>query len=160
MRLRNLESKRIAACYFDSYEATFDISVGEANYLSKHGALVDYSVNIMSDGACKCTKSRNNIKVIFSDPATILFIGDKKYISKAHGEKFDPEKGLLMCLAKANGISHLDLKRMIKGATYPKFEIGVFPSEEPKKKRGRPRKEKSLEVKPKRPVGRPRKNKG
>lgn len=40
----------------------------------------------------------------------------KKYISKAHEEEFDEEKGLLMCLAKANGISHLELQRMIKGA--------------------------------------------
>ena len=29
---------------------------------------------------------------------------------------FDKEKGLLMCLAKANGYSHLDIKRMIKNA--------------------------------------------
>ena len=40
----------------------------------------------------------------------------KKYVSKAHDEAFDEEKGLLMCLAKANGISHLELKRIIKGA--------------------------------------------
>lgn len=55
-------------------------------------------------------------KVIFNNPATILLIGKNKYVSKAHNEPFDPEKGLLMCLAKANGISHLDLKRMIKSA--------------------------------------------
>lgn len=55
-------------------------------------------------------------KVIFNNPATILLIGKNKYVSKAHDEPFDPEKGLLMCLAKANGISHLDLKRMIKNA--------------------------------------------
>lgn len=56
-------------------------------------------------------------KVIFNAPATILFVDGKKYVSKAHDEPFDKEKGLLMCLAKANGISHLDLQRMIKNAT-------------------------------------------
>lgn len=59
-------------------------------------------------------------RVIFNPPATILFVGGKKYVSKAHNEEFDEEKGLLMCLAKANGISHLDLKRMLANATRPK----------------------------------------
>lgn len=55
-------------------------------------------------------------KVIFNPPATILFMNGKKYVSKAHNEEFDEEKGLLMCLAKANGITHLQLKKMLKGA--------------------------------------------
>ena len=59
-------------------------------------------------------------KVIFNPPATILIKNGKKYVSKAHEEKFDEEKGLLMCLAKANGITHLELKRMIKNAKRPK----------------------------------------
>lgn len=59
---------------------------------------------------------KHNVKVIYNDPATILFVDGEKYISKAHDEKFDKEKGLLMCLAKAQGISHLDLKKMIDSA--------------------------------------------
>lgn len=55
-------------------------------------------------------------KVIFNDPATILFVDGKKYIAKAHDEEFDCEKGVLVCLMKSFGISHLDLKRMIKSA--------------------------------------------
>lgn len=55
-------------------------------------------------------------KVVFNPPATILWRNGKKYVSKAHNEEFDEEKGLLMCLAKANGITHLELKRMIKNA--------------------------------------------
>lgn len=54
--------------------------------------------------------------VIFNPPATILIKNGKKYVSKAHDEEFDEEKGLLMCLAKASGITHLELKRMIKNA--------------------------------------------
>ncbi len=56
-------------------------------------------------------------KIIFNDPATILYANGKRYVSKAYNEAFDEEKGLLMCLIKAFGISHLDLQRMIKGAT-------------------------------------------
>ena len=64
-------------------------------------------------------KSRKKMRVIFNDPATILFVDDEKFVSKAHNEEFDEEKGLLMCIAKANGISHLELKRMIKNAQRP-----------------------------------------
>lgn len=63
--------------------------------------------------------TNNDTKVIFNDPATILFINGNKYVSKVHNEPFDEEKGLLMCLAKANGISHLELQRMIKNAKRP-----------------------------------------
>ena len=63
-------------------------------------------------------KRRKRMKVIFNDPATILFVDDKKFVSKAHKEKFDPEKGLLMCLGKANGISHLELIRLMKNANW------------------------------------------
>ena len=59
---------------------------------------------------------KNKTRVIFNKPVTILYMNGKKYISKAHNEDFDEEKGLLMCLAKANGVSHLELKRMIKNA--------------------------------------------
>ena len=53
------------------------------------------------------------VHVIFNDPATILFVNGNKYVSKAYKEKFDKEKGLLMCFAKAFGISHSMLKKMI-----------------------------------------------
>lgn len=75
-------------------------------------------------------KGQDKYRVIINDPAVILFVEEwnpffgkrqeRKYVSKAHNEEFDPEKGLLMCLAKANGISHLDLKRMLKKATTQK----------------------------------------
>lgn len=59
---------------------------------------------------------RKKYKIIFNDPATILFVNGKKYVAKAHDEEFDCEKGALVCLMKSFGISHLDLKRMIKNA--------------------------------------------
>ena len=40
-------------------------------------------------------------RVIFNDPATIVFWDDgEKTVVKAHSEKYDPEKGLAMCIAK------------------------------------------------------------
>lgn len=77
----------------------------------------DFITNATSGSVPYFYKSHIQEKVIFNDPATILIKDGKKYVSKAHDEPFDPEKGLLMCLAKANGITHLELKRMIKNAT-------------------------------------------
>lgn len=61
-------------------------------------------------------QKEDEFRVVFNDPATILWVNGKKYVSKAHNEEFDEEKGLLMCLAKANGISHLKLKKLLKSA--------------------------------------------
>ena len=59
----------------------------------------------------------DNVRVIFNDPATIVWIKGKKYVAKAHNEPFDEEKGLLMCLAKASGYKHSQLKKMLANAT-------------------------------------------
>ena len=50
-------------------------------------------------------KNRSGIlikKVIFNDPATIVFWynGTKTVVKVADGEKFDPEKGLAMAISK------------------------------------------------------------
>ena len=56
-------------------------------------------------------------KVIFNGKATVLMKDGKKYVSKCmDGDAYDKEKGLLLCLAKANGISYKDLQEMIEGA--------------------------------------------
>ena len=56
-------------------------------------------------------------KLIFKGNETILIKDGKEYVSKcADGDFFDKEKGLLLCLAKANGVSYEDLQKMIDGA--------------------------------------------
>lgn len=56
-------------------------------------------------------------KVIFNGKATVLIKDGKKYVSKCKdGDAYDKEKGLLLCLAQANGISYKDLQEMIAGA--------------------------------------------
>ena len=66
------------------------------------------------------TSTFGGIKVLFNDPATIMWVNGKKYVAKAHNEPFDEEKGLLMCLCKAHGISHRDIQRMLKSAVRQK----------------------------------------
>ena len=57
-------------------------------------------------------------KIIFNNPATIVYMLDgSRYVTKAHQEEFDAEKGLALALLKAFGISYLDLQRLIKSAT-------------------------------------------
>lgn len=81
--------------------------------------VTDWETAVSGYWELKPKKSKSETKVIFNPPATILYYKGKKYVSKAHEEDFDEEKGLLMCIAKANGISHLELKRMIKNAKRP-----------------------------------------
>lgn len=52
--------------------------------------------------------------IIFNDPATILFMNGKKFVSKCHDEPFSETKGLLMCLAKAYGCTHSKIKAKLK----------------------------------------------
>lgn len=73
-------------------------------------------ISKVTDVRIKFLDDKKDIKVIFNQPATILYVNGRKYVSKVHDEEFDEEKGLLMCLAKANGITHAELKRMIKSA--------------------------------------------
>lgn len=62
-------------------------------------------------------RTYGNAKVIINNPAVILMIDGKKYVSKAMpGDAFDPEKGLLMCLLKWKGSTNSDMKRLLKSA--------------------------------------------
>lgn len=149
MRLKEISSNH---GFLGANEVTFEAARSEVAMLEATGFNHDYKVEIDLGRINKFNKK--GIKVIFNNPATILFIDGKKYVSKAHDEEFDEEKGLLMCLAKAQGISHLELKRMIKGAERPSKPL---PPKERKsingvsirieklelaKKRGRPKKTK------------------
>lgn len=58
-----------------------------------------------------------NLKVIFQDKTTILIDGDKKYFARPEkGEKFDAEKGLLVCLMKKFGVTTSDLLKIRENA--------------------------------------------
>lgn len=57
-------------------------------------------------------------RVIFNDPATIVFWADgTKTVVKAYNEVFDPEKGLTMAIAKkamGNGCYYPEIKKWTK----------------------------------------------
>ena len=56
-------------------------------------------------------------KVIFDGKTTTLLKDGKKYVAKCgEGDTYDKEKGLLICLAKANGITFKDLQEMLDNA--------------------------------------------
>lgn len=50
----------------------------------------------------KCYKQLDIERVIFNDPATIVFWNDgtKTVVKCAEGDEFDPEKGIAMCISK------------------------------------------------------------
>ena len=62
-------------------------------------------------------------RIIFNKPATILYADGERYVTKAHQEEFDEEKGLALALLKAFGISYLDLQRLIKSATVQEKKV-------------------------------------
>ena len=120
MRLKSIDRDWVCKYLDADYTATFDITHEEALWLSRNPYIdpyIDHKTAEMPKINSRSKKMSNNkIKVIFNNPVTVLYYKGKKYVSKAHDETFDEEKGLLMCLAKANGISHLELKRILKNA--------------------------------------------
>lgn len=60
-----------------------------------------------------------NNKLIFRDNATILLKDGKRYVTKCQvSDTYDREKGLLLCLAKANGYTYNDICEMLNDAEY------------------------------------------
>lgn len=121
MKLIELSLESSSYGYRESAEGRFALNEDEIYLIAENNINTIYSLGIgkMSTKENKIMKG-NKFRVVYNNPLTILYVNGKKYISKAHNEEFDEEKGLLMCLAKANGISHLELKRMIKNAERPK----------------------------------------
>lgn len=56
-------------------------------------------------------------KVIFNEPATILYKDGKKYVSKCDKEdRFSEELGLALCLFKSFGVAYSDFEKLLKSA--------------------------------------------
>ena len=71
--------------------------------------------DVMSTNKLCAARCCNEIKkVIFHDPATIVYWNDgTKTVVKSHGERFDPDKGLAMAIVKYLGGDHY-YKQIIK----------------------------------------------
>ena len=55
-------------------------------------------------------------QVTFDPPKTILTLKGKEFVSVAKDEPFDKEKGVLMCLAKANGFDYDKVSELVESA--------------------------------------------
>lgn len=65
--------------------------------------------------AISYSKNMNIKKVIFNDPATIVYWGDgsKTVVKVCEGDTFDAQTGLLLCIAKKI-YGHTELKKVLK----------------------------------------------
>lgn len=62
-------------------------------------------------------KSADNMRVEFNGSVTILYKDGKKFVAKCDkDEKFDKEKGLYVCLAKAAGYKFDDIQKLLDNA--------------------------------------------
>lgn len=59
-------------------------------------------------------KVEDSLRVMFNKPATVLFIGNEKIVSKCHNEDYNETKGFLMCFAKACKCTHSHIKSLLK----------------------------------------------
>lgn len=65
-------------------------------------------------------KVKPNIKVSFNKNQTNVTINGKTYSARCHPEdRFDKEKGVLLCLAQAQGISYKKLTQLMPKASKP-----------------------------------------
>lgn len=116
MVLTELNVERRCNGDFNNIEGRFVLNKDEFYLINESNNTVFSLGKLAKSKEEKKVMKKKDIRVIYNNPVTILYMNGKRFISKAHEEQFDEEKGLLMCLAKANGVSHLELKRMIKGA--------------------------------------------
>ena len=67
---------------------------------------------------------KDNIQVIISEPAVVLYVNGQKYVAKCHpDDTFDEQTGLMMCFAKAYGVNFHKIQELLKTAVrYPKVE--------------------------------------
>ena len=80
---------------------------------------------LISDGYCLSKLKAE--KVIFNKKYYYIYWWRwRKNILADHTmKKFDEEKGLLMCIAKANGYTHNDIKRLLKKRKKAKWKNKV-----------------------------------
>ena len=95
----------IAKDYKAYFEIHFDKKFKDIQYLYKN----EIDDNII--------KVKEKIKLIFNDNATILILNGKKYVTKCdENDTYDKEKGLLICLANANGYKYNDIQELLNNA--------------------------------------------
>lgn len=64
----------------------------------------------------KSLKTNSTPQVTFDPPKTILTLNGEEFVSIAKDKPFDKEKGVLMCLAKANGFDYDKVSELVENA--------------------------------------------
>lgn len=79
----------------------YDVKFGDSLFPAKIKSIDHYMLNGLDVAANTKHVSKIN-KVIFNDPATIVFWcdGTKTVVKAQNGEKYDPEKGLMAAITK------------------------------------------------------------
>ena len=94
----------------------WEIKDGNGNIVMSGSDLGGLSLRHSSKLSNQEKLNPDNIKkVIFNPPATIvIFKDDTKTVVKSHNEDFDPEKGVLMALARHIWDSRADFNRFME----------------------------------------------
>ena len=117
MRLSRVDIDMNCSCISDNSELTITLEGRMKEVYEVYKSLeTRNTVNLnCSYSGVKINKPTNNLnlntaKVIYQDDVTVLKTNGKVYTAKPEkGEKFDPEKGLLVCLVKALGMTTSDV---------------------------------------------------
>jgi hypothetical protein len=76
------------------------------------------------------------MSLFYIDNKTMLTVGENVYTAEPEkGEKFDAEKGFLICFAKAMGFSTTDILRIMNTARYYKSKPKAIKCDKVNKKR-------------------------
>lgn len=128
--------KKVACSAYPKINGYMDTDEAMARYILNDIDMTDklyawFTLNL-KEWEEKCIMSKLNVatikSVIFNDPATIVFwVDGTKTVVKAENEKYDPEKGLAMAIAKralGNEGSYYNIFRkwLPKEEPKPKFE--------------------------------------
>lgn len=118
MRLDKVEAQfdydpYVAKVIFEGMPSYVDEIRDVARRIEKFvGTNKDIFINVATDSP----KNKIN-RVVFEGKTTVLITDKGKYIATCEkGDKFDREKGLLVCLAKANGYSTSDILELLENA--------------------------------------------
>lgn len=118
MRLRKIEVQ----FDYDPYITTVTFS-GSPSYADEGRDIArrfDDFVGSNQDIYIDCWTKKSPVeinRVVFEGKTTVLMTDKGKFIATCEkGDKFDREKGLLVCLAKANGYSTSDILELLENA--------------------------------------------
>ena len=126
MRISSVDIER--SCCWHDYRPDSELKITfEGNHLETYQIYDDIrkGKEVVLDCSLSSARRKNpkldDTKVIYQDDVTVLKTNGKVYTAKPEkGEKFDKEKGLLICLVKALGLTTSDVLKLVDKAEVKK----------------------------------------